>query len=590
MHNRFIEMDRHLKSITGKQCRTGAKGARVAARAGHAPRRTSASMSAYAQPFSAADRALVILIENGGEDLGIPTLVDKILSAVPGLGGLISDSYKAELVKHIRDKIKGVTDWLIETAELAINRYSAAAPDLFGEVAILRDGTSSYDDLKGKLISLSQAQKIIDLFILTHGREDHISVRGDINSAKIRSMKDALGRPLSIRCVYMMNCKGASLNQAWLDAGAKASSASIKNNYLPEPTMYFFWQNWKAGQTFENAATSAYNRTINLMNETVRGFIRGIPIPGTGALADLVDFKKFDFVTDSAPMIQGQGTVTINTDKLTFAKSMSSSLATTILPAHVLASLGRSGGTGSSLARSYSFHNPSTVMQLTRYSIQQSPVLIAGLEVADAASIGLAAVGVAQAQASASQGSFTLTFDKAARLLTNEARSSMPGAQSTKKSYSHRLFWLAIGAAIDTARADVIIEWEGNPYGEIGTPNIRRNLPTSTDWSRSAANIAIIRVDRIPLPDTDPRTWPVVYTYEGTYDPLGNGYFEFSGEFEVNAFGGLKFNRQEVVSRSFADWAIGGTPEAKVRKGDDVIVAVPAIPQEQINYLKKMLP
>ena len=115
-------------------------------------------------------------------------------------------------------------------------------------------------------------------------------------------------------------------------------------------------------------------------------------------------------------------------------------------------------------------------------------------------------------------------------------------------------------------------------------------MATSSDWSKSSANIAITKVDRIPLPKTDPRTWPLVYTYEGGYDPWGNGQFEFSGEFEINAFGGLKFNRHQVVSRSLADFAIGGTPEDKVQKGQDVVVAVPTIPQEQIDYLRTKLP
>ena len=229
--------------------------------------------------------------------------------------------------------------------------------------------------------------------------------------------------------------------------------------------------------------------------------------------------------------------------------------------------------------------------QQSDYSIAQNPAaaVIAGMEVADAAQVGLAAVSIVQAQVSASQGSFTLSYDKAQRLLTTEARAQMPGSQSAKKSYSLRLFFMG-NSAPNQAKADVIIDWEGNPYGEIGTPVIRRKLATSTEWSRSSANTTITRVERIPLPKTDPRTWPIVYTYEGTYDPAGNGYFEFSGEFEINAFGGLKFNRHEVVSRSLIDWAIGGTPQDYVQKGQDVIVPVPAVPKEQIDYLKTRLP
>src|SRR5207344_2623197 len=138
----------------------------------------------------------------------------------------------------------------------------------------------------------------------------------------------------------------------------------------------------------------------------------------------------------------------------------------------------------------------------------------------------------------------------------------------------------------NTAKADIIIEWEGNPYGEIGTPVIRRNLSTSTEWSRSSANVTITKIDRIPLPGTDPRTWPLVYTYEGTFDPYGNGYFEFSGEFEINAFGGLKYVRHEVVNRSFLEFAKIGKAEEYVRRGKDVVAQVPEIPQEQLDYLK----
>jgi hypothetical protein len=93
-----------------------------------------------------------------------------------------------------------------------------------------------------------------------------------------------------------------------------------------------------------------------------------------------------------------------------------------------------------------------------------------------------------------------------------------------------------------------------------------------------------------PLPNTDPRTWPIVYTYEGTFDPLGNGYYEYSGEFEINAFGGLKFTRHEVVSRSLIDFMKMGEPEDYIRVAKDIIVPVPEVPKEQLDYLRTKLP
>jgi GH24 family phage-related lysozyme (muramidase) len=768
MDNRFLEMNSYLKQCLGQGKRNatlrawqGNGNSHGAATAGSGT--MSRQASRWSQPMSAAQRTLVILIENGGVDLGIPELVDKLLKLLPGTS-FLPDSLRQDLIDFLRKKIQSFTDNLIETAELSINRYSAAKPEFFSDVVVLRDGTSSYQNLKNMLISLTKEGKIIDLFILTHGSDDFISVPGGVNAQKIREMKaENGGKPLSIRSVYMMNCVGSSLNQAWIDAGAKVSSGSIRNNYLPEPTMFFFWSNWKEGETFENAATSAYRKTISTMRAAVKGFLSALSLPGVGSLVDLIDVENLDFVRDSAPVIQGQRSVTINSDDLSFGQTMSSSLATTVLPVNVLKLLGmaqtdagtprtartvsaqcvefakgweafrankytdpvghcaigygtllhrgncdgraeekpyengvseadathllrqeldrlqqvindnvtvelnqnqndalisfvynigdgpfrnstllkvlnqsnygavptelkkwvkgRQNGelvtfpglvkrrdaevelfqkpvavlaqslSGLPVRHSYAYHSPSQVVtQQSHYSLAQNPgVIIAGVTVGDAAQIGLGAVAVVQSQVSASQGSFTLSYDKAQRMLTNEARQEMPGSQSAKKSYSTQLLFMGNDAP-NQAKAHIIIEWEGNAYGEIGTPVMRRDLTTSTEWSRSSANTTITKVDRIPVPNIDPRTLPIIYTYEGTYDPFGNGHFEFSGEFELNAFGGLKFNRHEVVSRSLLDFAIGGSPSDYVVKGQDILVPVPAIPQEQIDYLKKKLP
>jgi GH24 family phage-related lysozyme (muramidase) len=757
MENRFLEMDDYLKS-SARGSSTMSKRPLVLGRS------TSLSLR-WTQPFSAADRVLVILIENGGIDLGIPALVDQLIQLFPGSSAL-PDSVRQLITATLRDKLKSFTDNLIETAELAANRYTAGKPSLFSDVVVLRDGTASYDDLKSKLIALSKDNKIVDLFILTHGTGDLISVTGGIDGAKIRAMKTENGKPLSLRSVYMMNCVGSSLNQAWLDAGAKTSCGTLGNNYLPEPTMFFFWQNWKDGQSFESAATSAYRKTINLMTSVVQALIDQLPFP-FNKLADLPDFESMDFVKSSAPQIVGQRTVTVNTDDLTFTQTLSSGLVTTVLPLSLLRSLsepdggvpaasgptglstagvqliksfegfipklyndpaghctvgygtlvhkyncdGRSsedpykggipedqatqllndeanktatmilktvkvslnqnqldaltsfvynvgegafkdstllkvlnkgdygtvpsemkrwtkatvdgkkvdlpglvkrrdaeadlfqkpaGSTSQSLSvrsmsmnrapqHSFLYRSPSMVMQQSNYSRMQNPAaVVAGIEIADAIQIGLGGVAIAQAGVSSVQGSFALTYDKAQRLLTNEARAQMPGSQSTKQSYSRRLFFMGI-ERLNAASAEVIIEWEGNPFGEIGTPVIRRNLKNSTEWSKSSANITITKLDRIPLPKTEPRTWPIVYSYEGSYDPWGNGYWEFSGEFEVNAFGGLKFNRHEVVSRSLIDAPLD-KPEDYVQKGADAIVPVPEIPKEQLDYLRAKLP
>jgi GH24 family phage-related lysozyme (muramidase) len=294
-------------------------------------------MAVVETTFAAQDRALVILIENGGIDLGIPALVDKLWPSIPG-SSLLPDSIRTKLVDFVGEKIRSFTDNLLETVELTANRYTAAKPEFFGDVTILRDSTASYQDLKNKLLGLSRDGRVVDLLILTHGSDDYISVTGGINGQKIRDMKTENGKPLPLRSVYMMNCVGSSLNQAWIDAGAKVSSGALHNNYLPEPTTFFFWSAWKDGQTFENAVTSAYRKTINLMKDALNGFLSSVP--GGSVLAGSIDIENLDFVKDSAPVIQGQRSVTINTDDLAFTQSLvASSLSTTVLSSRYLNAL-----------------------------------------------------------------------------------------------------------------------------------------------------------------------------------------------------------------------------------------------------------
>jgi hypothetical protein len=238
------------------------------------------------------------------------------------------------------------------------------------------------------------------------------------------------------------------------------------------------------------------------------------------------------------------------------------------------------------------YSSPRASLPYAQFSRQQNPAaaVIAGIEVADAAQIGLAAASIVQAQVAATQGSFSLTFDKAERLLTTEARQAMPGSAKGGKSRYQRLVLHIPNAHPTTANADVVVRWEGNAYGEIGTVMIERDLANSSEWTKSSANIVATWVHQIPTDGIDPRAWPIVYAYSGTVDPVGNGYFEFEGEFEITAFGAIRFNKHAVYSRSLSDWILKHDTAWYVQRGPDVAAAIPTIPQDQLDYLKKHLP
>jgi hypothetical protein len=91
------------------------------------PARSRDPHAPWAAPFSATDRTLIVLIENRGVDLAIPELVDKLLSSIPG-ADLIPASYRQSLVTFLHDKITALTDSLLESAELTLNRYATRSP------------------------------------------------------------------------------------------------------------------------------------------------------------------------------------------------------------------------------------------------------------------------------------------------------------------------------------------------------------------------------------------------------------------------------------------------------------------------------
>lgn len=700
MTNRFLEMNDYLKCAPAPG--HGAGQAVLSRPHGYS------SAHSVSRSMAVTDRALVVLLDNGGVDLGLPALVDKILDALPG-SSMIPDSVKRDLVSVLGRKLHELTDNLLETAELALARYEKAKPGHYSDVIVLRNSTSLANDLKAKLFALGRAGKIIDLYILTHGSARSIAINdggADITDVTIRGWKTEYGKGLPLRSVYMMNCEASTLNQAWLDAGARVVSGSVGLNVLPEPTTYFFWNNWKDGQGFDTAITGAYTRTVAMMNALVRTAVGAVPIVGD-KLAAAIDVGTIAAIKSSAPVVKGDGSLTISSDALSFAKSLEhSSMVTVVVPMSDLGNLG-SGTTGT--ARSISSTGMEFIRQweqgpdveprvaaavkalnetvsvslnqnqvdalacficgigeepfrqstllkmlrdgshgqvpgemkkwvqarrgaevvkvdellrrrqaeadlyvrppglpaddavparatsvyesggtlavpMTAYSYAQNP--LAGIAIADAIQIGLGGASIAQSALQAGGGGLDFTYQQVERLLTTQARLQMPGAAATKQSYKHRFLSLdALKPGM--ANADLLVTWEGNAFGEISTVVMKKDLPNSTDWTKAEGKVTVIKVSPIPEAGTDPRTWPITYRYEGFFDPVGNGKWEFEGDFEINAFGGFKVNNHSVESRSLSDFLKAHDKESYVKRGVNHIPVVPPLPQEQLDYLRK---
>ncbi|MBS0124994.1 glycoside hydrolase family protein [Thetidibacter halocola] len=331
MQNRFLDRKAYLSGLSPTTARSRASSlAKTASRGGSLPAITQRNRFGFAVPMAATDRALVVLMENGGIDLQIGSFVDGLLRGIPG-GNLLPNAAIDPLVSYVEQRVRQATDALLESAEMVLNRYSAAAPDPYGQVVALRNGTALYNQLKDTLVRLTEANKIVDLMVLTHGNSSGIVLEGGqfVSAGMISELRTVHngGRPLRLRAVYQMNCVGSALNQAWIDAGAKVVVGSARNNFIPEPMTHFFFRNWKNGQSFTDAVTDAYQRTIDTIESVITSGLRTVVpgaalIPGFDTLVErLADIANRQFILDSRPLITGDGTLTITSDSLSFSQS-----------------------------------------------------------------------------------------------------------------------------------------------------------------------------------------------------------------------------------------------------------------------------
>ncbi|GEM_PF-3149491 len=217
-----------------------------------------------------------------------------------------------------------------------------------------------------------------------------------------------------------------------------------------------------------------------------------------------------------------------------------------------------------------------------RTRAQAAPVLfgIAGLTAVDAAGLGLGVFGLLPG-VFAKSGSLNVSSQQGKRLLK-------AGPQKVN-TYTYQVLSAVSPRFFGKAKALLEVTWQGNSWGEIQGAHVRRNLAQTTSWDKSSLNVNYRIIGQLPRKFKDPREWPIVFSYDGSFDPMGNGQYEFQGEFEINAFGGLKWRRHDVKSVSLADWAIGGNPKDAVTRGADRAYTVPKLPAAQRALLMKNL-
>jgi hypothetical protein len=200
-----------------------------------------------------------------------------------------SSSYMTDLLPAgpVRDAADAIVDSFVENGEAA--KFQALASGSYQRFVNLSDVNCTRAKLLAELIKQSKDGYVTDLAVLGHGSPESLRLNGEnltglttttvfnpftgttgtlINQGSIRSLlteartQQGSSFNFKLRLVHMCNCFGATTNDDWLAIGAKTSIGSSKIDWMPEPLISFFWDDFvKKDKRASKAAADALAAT-----------------------------------------------------------------------------------------------------------------------------------------------------------------------------------------------------------------------------------------------------------------------------------------------------------------------------------------
>jgi hypothetical protein len=181
--------------------------------------------------------------------------------------------------------------------------------------------------------------------------------------------------------------------------------------------------------------------------------------------------------------------------------------------------------------------------------VQRQVFGVPGLEVVELVAAGMGVAQVAQNAHTMTRGGFSYSSAEASRMLDRP--------QPRARNYERQVLDIGFASMRGSLNASFVVSWEGNDFGEIGAAYVRPE-PGYSEFNYSELNVRFTALKSLPTEGDDPRSWPLRFTYDGHFDPVGAGEFDFQGEFQIDAFGSYDTLSHSVEDRTtFAAINIG---------------------------------
>jgi hypothetical protein len=150
---------------------------------------------------------------------------------------------------NLRNLVRTGIDGLAENFESI--KTSLQLRGYYDQIINLTDVNCTKAKLLAEMIKQTRAGNVFDLLILGHGGPKTIALHGsetltdvDIANLLTQARQQHAGINFNLRLVYMCNCFSGSLLDSWLSIGAKTALGCDGVNFMPEPQITYFFDDF----------------------------------------------------------------------------------------------------------------------------------------------------------------------------------------------------------------------------------------------------------------------------------------------------------------------------------------------------------
>lgn len=191
---------------------------------------------------------------------GLPTALIVLMENTGDVSSVFPESLLSTLPAPVRTAVERAVDFCAE----GYSKFHAALSSTIGghydKIVFLQHTDATFSKLESSLIGQAERGMQIDMLSIGHGVLNELAgYKENITEMQIRSLRTTYGSMLPIRMVYMINCEGYSLTQAWMYIGAVAAAGANGSNWMPVPMTEIFWAEWNSGRTLDDCLAISYN-------------------------------------------------------------------------------------------------------------------------------------------------------------------------------------------------------------------------------------------------------------------------------------------------------------------------------------------